>query len=323
MHRTKGRWRLLAAACLVVPAAFGARPYPEVEVDYEVQRAPDSDAYYIVGKSGVPGPDNEGLTANAGFVLTKEGVVVFDTLGTPALGWEMLREIRQRTDQPVKYVVLSHYHADHVYGTQAFKDHTDAQIIAQARAFQYIESENARNRLLQRQGALYPWVDEETRLVPPDKTFEDRYQFELGEKTFTIIHTGPAHAPDDSMLIVQPSGVVFSSDVVFLGRLPFIAGNADTKHWLAALDRVKELNPRFIIPGHGQATDDAAEAIAFTRGYLQFLRTNMGQAAENLLTFDEAYEQTDWSRYEDVPTFDAANRGNAHNVFLEMQQSLF
>ena len=85
-------------------------------------------------QSGIPGKDNEGHTSNAGFVVTAQGVVVFDALGTPSLGWDLLQQIRKITDQPVRYVVVSHYHADHIYGLQAFKDHTDGIIIAQERA---------------------------------------------------------------------------------------------------------------------------------------------------------------------------------------------
>lgn len=314
---------VIASGLWACAASAGAGPYAEVTVDYRVERAPDSDAYYIVGKSGVPGPENEGLTANAGFVITRDGVVVFDTLGTPALGWEMLEQIRRRTDQPVKYVVISHYHADHIYGSQAFRDHTGASIIAHERSAEYLSSEGAENRLLQRQGALYPWVDEETRLIAPDITFKKRLRFELGGKTFTVVYTGPAHAPDDSMMLVEPSGVVFSGDVVFLGRLPFIGASADTEHWVQALDDLERRAPRFVIPGHGGALADAGRAIRFTRGYLRYLRETLGAAAQNLLTFQEAYEGTDWSRYADVPTFDAANRGNAHNVYLQMQESMF
>ena len=67
-------------------------------------------------------------------MITSEGVVVFDALGTPSLGWALLREIRKLTDKPVKYVVVSHYHADHIYGLQAFRDHTSALIVAHERA---------------------------------------------------------------------------------------------------------------------------------------------------------------------------------------------
>jgi len=115
--------------------------------------------YYFQGQSGVPDKQNEGFTANAGFVVTTQGVVVFDALGTPSLGVAMLREIRKVTDKPVTHVVASHYHADHIYGLQAFKEMTDAKVIAQEGASGYVNSPQAPERLKQRRQALAPWVN--------------------------------------------------------------------------------------------------------------------------------------------------------------------
>jgi glyoxylase-like metal-dependent hydrolase (beta-lactamase superfamily II) len=77
--------------------------------------------YYVQGMSGVASEENQGFNSNAGFVVTKEGVVVFDALGTPVLGEKLIAAIRKITDQPIKRVIVSHFHADHVYGLQAFK----------------------------------------------------------------------------------------------------------------------------------------------------------------------------------------------------------
>ena len=93
------------------------------------------------GKSRHPGKENEGNTSNAGFVVTSEGVVVFDALGTPSLGWALLQEIRKITDRKIRYVVASHYHADHIYGLQAFRDRTEAIIVAQERSGEYKDNE--------------------------------------------------------------------------------------------------------------------------------------------------------------------------------------
>src|ERR1700712_3829199 len=123
--------RLLAVAWLgpcVVPAptAQTAPPYPPVTLPLQLDQLPGRPIWISAGSPGVPGKDNEGNTSNAGFVVTSDGVVVFDALGTPSLGWALLGEIRKLTDKKIRYVVASHYHADHIYGLQAFRDHTDA-----------------------------------------------------------------------------------------------------------------------------------------------------------------------------------------------------
>ena len=163
---------LAVAPVMLAASASAEQAYPPLSHPLTVEQVPGQPVYYVVGQPGIPGKDNEGHTSNAGFVVTSQGVVVFDALGTPSLGWDLLRQIRSITDQPIRYIVVSHYHADHIYGLQAFKDHSPGIIIAQERAGEYRENEEtaderASQRLDQRREALFPWVDRNTRVVPP------------------------------------------------------------------------------------------------------------------------------------------------------------
>lgn len=308
-------------------------PYGEVSLPFELHKVPEAPVYYIIGESGVPDSVNEGHTSNGGFVVTDEGVVVYDALGTPALGYRMLQRIREVTDKPITHVVISHYHADHIYGLQAFDEHAGSpKVIAHDLALGYIggdrasQGEAAQQRLVQRREVLFPWVDENTYLVAPDTTFEKEYTFEQGDLTFVVRHMGPAHAPGDSIMLVKEPGVLFSGDVIYKGRIPFLdSPDTDVERWLEGLAYLDKMTPtpRFIIPGHGEASDDVHEAISFTQDYLQHVRKNMSRAAENFVPFDEAYRDTDWSEYEDMPAFDASNRGNAYRIYLEMEAGGF
>ena len=224
-------------------------------------------------------------------------------------------------------MVVSHYHADHIYGLQAFKDHSDAIIIAQERAAEYKENEEtadekANSRLNQRRAALSPWVNRDTRIIPPDVTFKERATLVLGGKRFVLLYAGPAHSSSDIMMLVEPDGVLFAGDVVQNSRVPFMnSDDVDTSNWLRGLNEVERLDPKFIIPGHGNPSTAAREAIAFTRGYIEYVRAAMTIAVENWTDFDAAYEGTDWSRYKNVPAFSSNNRGNAYRVFLELEQN--
>lgn len=310
-------------------AAQDAAPYPPLTEPLKVEQVPGAPIYYTIGHPGVPDHDNEGDTSNAGFIVTPDGVVVFDALGTPALGWNLLGAIRKVTAAPVRYNVVSHYHADHIYGLQAFKDHTASLVIAQERATEYREDEEtsgerANERLDQRRAALAPWVDQNTRVVPPDITFTQAAALYLGGKRFGLIYAGPAHSASDAMMLVEPDGVLFAGDVVQNGRIPFMnADDVDTANWLRSLDVVAKLDPRFIIPGHGRPSGNAKEAIAFTRDYITYVRAAMGKAAADWADFDTAYAATDWSKYRDIPAFTANNRGNAYRIFLEMERAGF
>jgi glyoxylase-like metal-dependent hydrolase (beta-lactamase superfamily II) len=308
-------------AAFVVPAFLGPAAlaqasapqdaYPPIPTPLALEQVPGAPVYYVVGRPGIPGTRNYGFTSNAGFVVTKDGVVVFDALGTPSLGWALLQKIREVTDKPVRYMVVSHYHADHIYGLQAFRDHTSAVIIAQEHASDYSENEEtaderASQRLDQRRSALAPWVDEKTRVIPPDIRFKERVFIDLGGYNFTLLYSGPAHSSSDIMMMVEPGGILFAGDIVQNGRVPFMnSDDVDTRQWLKSLEDVQALKPKFIIPGHGRASSAATEAIAFTHDYIEFVRTSMQKAVD------------DWTE------FDSNNRGNAYRIYLELQQAQF
>ncbi|MCO6412436.1 MAG: MBL fold metallo-hydrolase [Thiogranum sp.] len=306
-----------------------ATPYGEVSLPFELHQVPGAPVYYVIGLSGVPGAENEGHTSNAGFVVTDGGVVVFDALGTPALGYRLLQRIREVTDQPIERIVVSHYHADHIYGLQAFKEHAgDPPVWAQRQALGYVggdrasQGEDAGRRLEQRREALFPWVNEQTWIVPPDRTFENDTNFEVGGIRFELRHMGPAHAPGDSVMLVKNYGVLFSGDVIYKGRVPFLdSPETDTRHWLEALRQLAQLDPqpRFVINGHGEPSDAIEEAVSVTRDYIEYVRSVMGEAVADFVPFDEAYRRADWSRYRDMPAFDASNRGNAYRIYLELE----
>jgi glyoxylase-like metal-dependent hydrolase (beta-lactamase superfamily II) len=324
---------VLAVLTVLPMAAAGANPYGALPIEVTFEKVPDAPVYYTVGYSGVPDSGNAGHTSNAGFVVTGEGVVVFDALGTPALGYAMLAKIREVTDQPVRALVVSHYHADHVYGLQAFREHAEEVVIrAQQRVREYFNpqgfkrGEDARRRLEQRREALFPWVDEGTYLVEPDRLFGQSERFTLGGLTFQLRHMGPAHAPGDSMMVVPELGVVFSGDIIYKGRIPFLdSPQVDTANWLAGLEHLTAMEPppAFVIPGHGEPSADVDEAVSFTRGYLRFVRSEMKAAVRDFTPFAQAYEAVDWSPYLDMPAFEASNRGNAYRVYLEMEESGF
>jgi len=303
--------------------------YAPLDRPITVEQVPGKDIFYSIGNPGIPGKANEGNTSNAGYVVTSDGVVVFDALGTPSLGWALLQDIRNRTEKDIRYIVASHYHADHIYGLQAFRDHSRAVIIAQDHSGDYNENketadERAGARLDQRREALAPWVDANTRVISPDITFDDKLTVSLGGKRFSLISAGPAHSSSDIMMMVEPDGVLFAGDIVQNSRIPFMnSDDVSTTHWLKGLDEVLALDPKYIIPGHGKPSAAAKEAISFTRDYILYVRKAMSDAVANWVDFETAYNSTDWSKYKDYPAFESNNRGNAYRIFLELESSQF
>jgi len=274
-------------------------------------------AYFVRGEAGVPSAANRGHTSNAGFIVTREGVVVFDALGTPVLGKEFIDAIRTVTPAPIRRVIVSHYHADHFYGLPPFKD-AGAEIWAHRAGRTYLASDAPKLRLAERRQTLAPWVGPDMRLVPADRWLEGEASFKLGGLTFRVFPVGPAHTPEDLAMAVEEEQVLFVGDLMFAGRIPFV-GDADSKAWIAAIDRIVQFRPKILIGGHGDASRDAAADLRMTREYLVYLRDKMGTAASELEDFDAAYAKTDWSRFAHLPAFEAANRRNAYNTYIRIQ----
>jgi glyoxylase-like metal-dependent hydrolase (beta-lactamase superfamily II) len=312
--------RLLILLVLALPpAVHAATPAQQAEATVPMQAVrlgPHS--YFVQGLPGAASSENQGFMSNAGFVVTRDGVVVFDALASPPLAEKLVGLIRKTTRQPIKRVIVSHYHADHFYGLQVFKA-LGADIWAHRLARGATQTEEAALRLAQRKEALFPWVDDDTQLLEADRFIDGDIDFEMGGVQFALRHVGPAHSSEDLAMLVRQDGVLFAGDLVFRGRVPFV-GDADSRAWIAALDKLITLKPRVLVPGHGAPSRTPRTDLVFTRDYLTYLRTSMGQAARQLVPFDEAYESTDWSRYRGMPAFDEANRVNAYNQYLRLEQ---
>lgn len=302
---------LIAALLLALSWATAAAPLKLEPV------APD--VWFVQGEAALGTPENRNFISNAGVVVTPAGVIVIDALGSPALAEALLEAIRMITPLPVRYVVLTHYHADHIYGLQVFKDR-GATIIANAAGREYLQSDTAQLRLQASRETLAPWVDEHTRLVPADRWLQGDEVLELGGVRLQLRHVGPAHTPEDLTVFVEGPRVLFAGDLAFRGRIPYV-GQADSHGWIQALSRLIDATPAVIVPGHGPASTEALADLKLTRDYLQYLRDTMGRAAADMQPFDEAYAATDWSAFEALPLFRAANRMNAYNTYLLMERA--
>jgi glyoxylase-like metal-dependent hydrolase (beta-lactamase superfamily II) len=274
--------------------------------------------WFVQGESALGSPENRNFISNAAFFATRDGVVVIDALGSPALAEALVDEAERLTRLPVRYVIVTHYHADHVYGLQTLKAR-GATIIAHIAAREYLNSETAAQRLQASRVELAPWVDGATRLVAADQWVNGDVVLELGGERVELRHVGPAHTPEDLVISLPQRGVVFAGDLVFRSRVPFV-GQADSRLWIQALDALLAMRPVLLVPGHGPASFEPQADLQLTRDYLAYLRSSMGEAARNLEPFDEAYARTDWSRFERLPLFRLANRMNAYNTYLLLER---
>lgn len=305
--------------CGVFFTGVAAADYPPSTVAMQLKQV-SPHSYYVQGQAGTA-IENEGFISNAGVVVTDAGVVVIDALGSPSLAQLLMQQIRTITDKPVVKVIVTHYHADHVFGLQYFKDQ-GAEIIAPSGAEKYLNSPVSEQRLEERRFSLDPWVNDQTRLVWPDRYVDGTMELEVGGTRFRLTVVGDAHSDADMTVYMENERVLYSGDVIFEGRVPFL-GSSNTRLWLDALKQMDSSDLAALVPGHGPHQGAPVKAVGLTYRYLNYLREKMGAAVDELTPFDEAYAATDWSEFKDLPAFDAANRRNAYQVYLSMQNEVF
>jgi glyoxylase-like metal-dependent hydrolase (beta-lactamase superfamily II) len=312
-------WKSIAVGCMAALLAAGVaaqQPAPRKVAPRQVSAS----AWFVEGEAALGSPANRNFISNAGFIVTPAGVVVIDALGSPQLARELLDEIAKVTPQPVTHVILTHFHADHIYGLQEFRKR-GAKILAQRGALEYIHSDTAAARLRASRTELAPWIDANTHIEVPDQWIDGATDLVVGGQKLLLQPVGPAHTPEDMVVFLPSERVLFAGDMVFRGRIPFV-GQADSRQWIAALDTLLKMEPKVVVPGHGALSTTAREDLQLTRDYLAFLRESMGAAARDMEPFDEAYARVDWSRFEHLPLFKAANRMNAYNTYLLMERQV-
>jgi len=305
---------ILVALCITM--GLGVRAQTPIDPPMAPQQVSAS-AWYVQGLSALGSTANQNFISNAGFVITRAGVVVIDALGSPTLTIRLADEIKKITSLPITHVLVTHYHADHVYGLQTFKA-LGARILAHRASLLYLNSDTARLRLQASREELFPWVDGNTRLLEADEWVDALKEVLIGGVRFVIKPVGPAHTPEDLVVYLPDQKMLFAGDLVFRNRIPFV-GQADSRHWIAAINDLLSFDTGAIIPGHGPMSLEARQDMQQTRDYLVYLRKVMGEATDNMEPFEEAYKNADWTRFDHLPLFGVANRMNAYNTYLLLE----
>ena len=179
---------------------------------YEV--APNT--YFFFGNIAEVDENNRGWNGNAGFVVTDEGVVVIDSLGTPVLGNRMIATIKSVTDKPITHVIVTHNHPDHAYGAIAFKENTKAQIIGHIGTMKYIESDRIEHSVAYRNTFIKSDMQGFKPVAPDVKVAGDlyaKYTFKSGGKTFDVYNTGSHHSYGDLIVNQVEDKIVWISAI--------------------------------------------------------------------------------------------------------------
>ena len=273
------------------------------------------DVYAIVGPFGNRSPENLGNNATFGFVVTDEGVVLIDPGGSYRGAAAIETLIRQVTDRPVKIVIDSGGQDHRWLGNGYFKER-GARIVASAAA---VEDQRARHQeqLLVLGNLVGVEGLADTEPVYADETFDEGTSISLGGKAFELRKVGPAHTPGDSLVWLPEERVVFSGDVVYVGRMLGVMPHSNSRHWIEAFETMAALEPVTVVPGHGPPTD-LAQARSDSLDYLVFLRESVAAFMENGGDITQI-GTLDQSRFAHLIDYATLKGRNAQQVFQEME----
>ncbi len=229
---------------------------------------------------------------NTGVIIGDDAVMVIDTQATPKMANEVIERIRTVTDKPVKYVVLSHYHAVRVLGASAYhaqeiiaSDLTRAMIVERGK--QDWDSEYGRFPRLFRDAESIPG------LTWPTMTFATSMSIWLGNREVRLMHLGRGHTMGDIVAWVPDARVLFSGDLVEYHSACY-CGDAHLKDWPKTLDRLAAFDPVAVVPGRGDALETpekVRDGIALTRDFLSTLYGSVSQAVEEGLSLKQAFDK--------------------------------
>jgi quinoprotein relay system zinc metallohydrolase 2 len=273
-----------------------------------------SGVYVHAGKTALMTAENEGDIANVGIIVGQDVVAVIDTGGSVREGTRFLAAIRALTSKPIRYVIDSHAHPDHLFGNAAFAQ-TGATFVGHANLPQ----------ALALRGPLYvdafrrimgPRLIDEVELVAPKLTVDGEIRLDLGQRVLRLRSWRTAHSDSDLTVLDEASGTLFAGDLVFLRHVPVLDGSI--RGWLAALDELATIPARRVVPGHGPVADWPG-AVADERRYLQRLAQDtrsliaQGVPIAAAVQTAGATEKLQWQLFEEY------NARNATAAYSELE----
>lgn len=328
LPQTSEAWDLPASAVdsdrlphiIVSPQAGADQPLPYYRIG--------PDTYMLYGNIAQVDDSNRGWNGNAGFVVTEEGVVVIDALGTPKLGRRFIATIRSVSERPITHLIVTHNHPDHAYGAAAFRELAEVTVIAHEGTLEYLASEDLDGSVDYRRSIIEPDM-EGFEAVRPDvliggEPLTRQHSVSVGGKRFDIYNAGAHHSYGDLVVHQVEDRVLWISDLAFNHRTTFM-GDGDSQQALAAQDWLLENFPgtRLMVPGHGSAQTAPFPMVRETRDYIARLRQEMADAVEEGIGMQEAIDNSDFADWHDTRLYEENHRRNASFVFQEVELELF
>jgi quinoprotein relay system zinc metallohydrolase 2 len=298
-------------ACLLALPVPHAQPLPTPLPVTEV--APGVFAH--IGDIALMNRENDGAIANLGFVIGDDAVAVIDTGGSVLEGSRLLAAIRRHTDKPIRYVINTHLHPDHVFGNAAFA----------AEGTTFVGHKNLPRGLAAR-GPFY--VDNFRRImgdeamagvkiIAPTLLVGDETRLDLGGRTLLLKAWPAAHTDTDLTAQDEKTGILFAGDLVFVQHVPVVDGSL--RGFVATTDALSHMPAAKVIPGHGAVIDGWPAALQPQRRYLERLRDDIRALIARGASIDTAAQTAGQSEKPYWELFEDYNARNATAAFAELE----
>lgn len=307
---------LLAALSVPTPwtrQSLAAQPGPPPATSFASEIAPG--VHVHVGEVALANPENAGDHANMGFVIGKEAVAVIDTGGSNRVGMRLKEAVRATTDLPIRYVINTHMHPDHVLGNGAFE----------AEGTTFVAHHKMERGLAARAERYLAVYEEEmgseafagTRVVLPTRGIDAPATLDLGGRILTLTPRPTAHTDNDLTVRDEETGTVFLGDLLFARHIPTIDGSI--RGWMAVLDTLADETADRAVPGHGPASMPWPEAADPLRHYLQVIADGVREMIADNRTLSDAVGTVGLSEKDAWELFQDYNGRNVSAAFAELE----
>lgn len=310
------RCAMLAAAIGLATMGLAATPARAANApSFAVEPVAPGD-YAHFGQVALTTPENAGDIANLGVIVGDDAVAVVDTGGSVEVGRALLEAIRRLTGKPVRYVINTHEHPDHVFGNAAFAapgvtfvGHHNLPQELEARGPFYLRSFRDQ---------LGPAAIAEVRIIPPTLLVQDEMRLDLGGRTLLLTAwSPPAHTNCDLTVLDEATGTLYAGDLVFLQHVPVIDGSI--AGWLSVLPRLGRLPAQRVVPGHGRLVATWPAALDDEGRFLAVLASDARRLIKAGAPLDQAVPQIGMSERGRWQLFDDYEPRDATAAFTELE----